>query len=580
MEVDPKPVEGTVNGGSADVGAMDIVKDQAAAAAGEKGSSKKKKKSNAEPPVTKKEGDEATVPPITITSDEVNFLVYRYLQESGFVHSSFTFAYESLLTKSSTVNAPLPPGALITFLQKGLQYLAIEEHLTSDGGERLCDGDFGLLSPNTCEALVGGGQAGVGVGGVESYPNEQEVQEVQEAQPAQPVVVQPPQVNDDETAVSLGSYVTLSRHTSEVFMCSWNPIKTNLIATGSGDATARIWTMGGDTAAHGFSASVTLKHGEYLGDKNKDVTTLEWSPDGTKLATGSYDGVARVWDYLGNIIYTLNAHKGPIFSLKWNKSGSYLLSGSYDKTTIAWSMDAGILHQQFSFHSAPALDVDWNGNDTFASCSTDKTVVVCKVKAPGAEAAPSCWDTKPMVRFEGHVDEVNAVKWDPSGKMLASCSDDGTAKIWAYEAGVIATKTDTSVGAKPIQDFTLHSKEIYTIKWSPTGPGSSNPDKPLMLATASFDNTVRLWNAASGECVFTLARHTQPVYSIAFSPSADFIASGSLAGKLYIWDAKTGKVKSSFTGKGDIFEVAWNKEESRVAACYSSNAITLVDFEK
>ena len=67
-------------------------------------------------------------------------------------------------------------------------------------------------------------------------------------------------------------------------MCSWNPIKTNLIATGSGDATARIWTMGGDTAAHGFSASVTLKHGEYLGDKNKDVTTLEWSPDGTKVS--------------------------------------------------------------------------------------------------------------------------------------------------------------------------------------------------------------------------------------------------------------------------------------------------------
>ncbi|GMH82333.1 hypothetical protein TL16_g09222 [Triparma laevis f. inornata] len=321
----------------------------------------------------------------------------------------------------------------------------------------------------------------------------EEIQEVQEAQPVAPPVVQQPQVNDDETAISLGSYVTLSRHTSEVFMCSWNPIKTHLIATGSGDATARIWTMGGDTAAHGFSASVTLKHGEYLGDKNKDVTTLEWSPDGTKLATGSYDGVARVWDYL-----------------------------------------------------VPA----------------------------------SVWDSKPMVRFEGHVDEVNAVKWDPSGNLLASCSDDGTAKIWAYEPNIIATKSDTTTGAKPIQDFTLHSKEIYTIKWSPTGPGSSNPDKPLMLATASFDNTVRLWNAKTGECVHTLARHTQPVYSISFSPSADYIASGSLAGKLYIWDANSGQVKSSFTGKGDIFEVAWNKEESRVAACYSSNAITLVDFEK
>ena len=122
-------------------------------------------------------------------------------------------------------------------------------------------------------------------------------------------------------------------------MCSWNPVRKNLVATGSGDATARIWTMGGSTAAHGFSNSVTLKHGEFLGDKNKDVTTLEWSPDGTKLATGSYDGFARVWDYEGNIIYTLSLHKGPIFSLKWNKSGTFLLSGSYDKTTIAWNMD-------------------------------------------------------------------------------------------------------------------------------------------------------------------------------------------------------------------------------------------------
>ena len=115
------------------------------------------------------------------------------------------------MTKSSTVNAPLPPGALITFLQKGLQYLAIEEHLTSDGGERLCDGDFGLLSPNTCEALVGGGQAGVGVGGVESYPNEQEVQEVQEAQPAQPVVVQVSEERSDELTEERSDELTEER---------------------------------------------------------------------------------------------------------------------------------------------------------------------------------------------------------------------------------------------------------------------------------------------------------------------------------------------------------------------------------
>lgn len=93
---------------------------------------------------------------MSITSDEVNFLVYRYLQENGrllnesyssfssnteylncffyyslegFSHSAFTFAYESLVVKSSVAQTVIPPGALITFLQKGLEYIAIEEHI-------------------------------------------------------------------------------------------------------------------------------------------------------------------------------------------------------------------------------------------------------------------------------------------------------------------------------------------------------------------------------------------------------------------------------------------------------------------
>jgi transducin (beta)-like 1 len=66
---------------------------------------------------------------VVITSDEVNFLVYRYLQESGFVHTAFTFAYESLVAKSKVASADVAPGALIAYLQKGLQYVSIEAQL-------------------------------------------------------------------------------------------------------------------------------------------------------------------------------------------------------------------------------------------------------------------------------------------------------------------------------------------------------------------------------------------------------------------------------------------------------------------
>ena len=67
---------------------------------------------------------------MSISSDEVNYLVYRYLQESGFTHAAYTFGYESYIAKTSIAQGTeLPPGALISFIQKGLQYLELEANL-------------------------------------------------------------------------------------------------------------------------------------------------------------------------------------------------------------------------------------------------------------------------------------------------------------------------------------------------------------------------------------------------------------------------------------------------------------------
>lgn len=56
--------------------------------------------------------------------------------------------------------------------------------------------------------------------------------------------------------------------------------------------------------------------------------------DGTLLATGSYDGYARIWKTNGTLSSTLGQHKGPIFALKWNKRGNYILSAGVDKVSV------------------------------------------------------------------------------------------------------------------------------------------------------------------------------------------------------------------------------------------------------
>lgn len=140
---------------------------------------------------------------------------------------------------------------------------------------------------------------------------------------------------DSNIEIPASKATVLRGHESEVFICAWNPV-SDLLASGSGDSTARIWDMSDSvTTPNQLILRHCIQKGGAEVPSNKDVTSLDWNCNGTLLATGSYDGYARIWTTDGRLADTLGQHKGPIFALKWNKKGNYILSAGVSANKIA-----------------------------------------------------------------------------------------------------------------------------------------------------------------------------------------------------------------------------------------------------
>ena len=154
---------------------------------------------------------------------------------------------------------------------------------------------------------------------------------------------------------------------------------------------------------------------------------LAISPDGSLIATGSYDQQIKLWNtQTGAEWKTLRGHNGAVFALAFRPDGKILASASADRTVKLWDVVSGQRRDTLSQPTKEQVSVAWSSNGKrLAAAGFDNRIRVWEVSVEAKET------TNPLriARF-AHEQPILRILWSSDGRTLASAAQDATVKLW------------------------------------------------------------------------------------------------------------------------------------------------------
>lgn len=289
---------------------------------------------------------------------------------------------------------------------------------------------------------------------------------------------------------------TLDGHTDKVLSVDFSP-DGDLVASGSVDNTLRLWRV-----VQG-SLLRTMRGHPF------PVLSTKFSPNGAILATGSTDGTIRIWRVSdGKLLRELHGHAGHIKSLDISNDGRYLVSCADDFTVRLWLMNSYRLIQTIDEGMLDITSVTFSPDSkAIAWSEIDGTIRVRLISGS--------W----LYLLNETPIAANSVVFDPQEEWIGAGFADGSVRLWKMSN----SNTD--------QILKSHTKAITDLEFSPDGK---------WLATASTDGTIHLWergeNGFGTTPLLIYSGHISGINSISFSPDGNQIVSASDDYSLRIWD--------------------------------------------
>jgi WD40 repeat protein/transcriptional regulator with XRE-family HTH domain len=342
--------------------------------------------------------------------------------------------------------------------------------------------------------------------------------------------------------------LTLRGHTDVLWSAVFSQDGTK-IATASADGTAKVWdaASGEELLSVKGSTDGDFSEGSYVW-----YATL--SSDGKYLATAGGDHITRIWDALtGEQLLALKGHSDEVYHIEFSPDGSRLVTVSIDGKAIIWDVLTGA--ELLSLSEGDGTALYWvvfspDGSRIAVANHDDERV--------------SIWDvgTGEMLLALPHQNtQVDSVSYSPDGSRIVTTSNDQTVRIWDANNGEELLR---------LYGYTIN---VTNAAYSPDG---------TRIATVVLDSQIKIWDANTGQELLTLAGHSRDILTVVFSPDGAHVVTASRDGTAKVWNVAPSREFLTLVNGPVISSsgaaVAYSLDGTRLAVAYSDPTAKVWDL--